>query len=81
VEQWSRGDGEVVAWWPLVGWGVATNRFLVEYFCWSFVLCSFLCFSMTSFTFPSNPKYFLLHISHQIFRRMHEALNVGKKDN
>jgi hypothetical protein len=28
-----------------------------------------------------NPKYFLLHPSHQIFRRMHEALNVGKKDN
>jgi hypothetical protein len=29
----------------------------------------------------SNPKYFLLHTSHQIFRRMHGALNVGKKDN
>jgi hypothetical protein len=28
-----------------------------------------------------NLKYFLLHSSHQIFRRMHEALNVGKKDN
>jgi hypothetical protein len=28
-----------------------------------------------------NPKYFLLHPSHQIFRRMHGALNVGKKDN
>jgi hypothetical protein len=28
-----------------------------------------------------NPKYFLFHPSHQIFRRMHEALNVGKKDN
>jgi hypothetical protein len=28
----------------------------------------------------SNLKYFLfLHLSHQIFRRMHEALNVGKK--
>jgi hypothetical protein len=33
------------------------------------------------FTSPPNPKYFLLHPSHQIFRRMHEALNVGKKDN
>jgi hypothetical protein len=30
---------------------------------------------------PSNLKYFLLHTSHQIFRRMHGALNVGKKDN
>jgi hypothetical protein len=28
-----------------------------------------------------NPKYFLFHPSHQIFRRMYEALNVGKKDN
>jgi hypothetical protein len=28
-----------------------------------------------------NPKYFLLHTSHQIFRPMHGALNVGKKDN
>jgi hypothetical protein len=33
------------------------------------------------FTSPPNPKYFLFHPSHQIFRRMHEALNVGKKDN
>jgi hypothetical protein len=38
-------------------------------------------FSRASFTSPPNPKYFLLHTSHQIFRRMHEALNVGKKDN
>jgi hypothetical protein len=30
---------------------------------------------------PPNPKYFLLHTSHQIFRRMHGVLNVGKKDN
>jgi hypothetical protein len=30
---------------------------------------------------PPNPKYFLFHPSHQIFRRMHGALNVGKKDN
>jgi hypothetical protein len=29
----------------------------------------------------ANPKYFLLHPSHQIFKRMHEALNVGKKNN
>jgi hypothetical protein len=28
-----------------------------------------------------NPKYFLFHPSNQIFRRMHGALNVGKKDN
>jgi hypothetical protein len=33
------------------------------------------------FTSQANPKYFLFHPSHQIFRRMHEALNVGKKDN
>jgi hypothetical protein len=24
-------------------------------------------------------KYFLFHPSHRIFRRMHEALNIGKK--
>jgi hypothetical protein len=28
-----------------------------------------------------NPKYFIFHPSHQIFRHMHGALNVGKKDN
>jgi hypothetical protein len=28
-----------------------------------------------------NPKYFLFHPSNQIFRRMHRALNLGKKDN
>jgi hypothetical protein len=33
------------------------------------------------FTSPPNPKYFLFHPSHQIFRHMHGALNVGKKDN
>jgi hypothetical protein len=33
------------------------------------------------FTSHANPKYFLFHPSHRIFRRMHEALNVGKKDN
>jgi hypothetical protein len=33
------------------------------------------------FTSHPNPKYFLFHPSHQIFRRMHGALNVGKKDN
>jgi hypothetical protein len=37
--------------------------------------------SKASFTSPPNPKYFLLHTSHQIFRRMHRALNVGKKNN
>jgi hypothetical protein len=26
------------------------------------------------------PKYFLFHPSHRIFRRMHGALNVGKKE-
>jgi hypothetical protein len=34
-----------------------------------------------AFTSPPNPKYFLLNTSHQIFRRMHGALNVCKKDN
>jgi hypothetical protein len=29
----------------------------------------------------ANPKYFLFHPSHRIFRCMREALNVGKKDN
>jgi hypothetical protein len=33
------------------------------------------------FTSHANPKYFLFHPSHQIFGRMHGALNVGKKDN
>jgi Holliday junction resolvasome RuvABC ATP-dependent DNA helicase subunit len=33
------------------------------------------------FTSHANPKYFLFHPSHRIFRRMHRALNVGKKDN
>jgi hypothetical protein len=37
--------------------------------------------SQALFTSHPNPKYFLFHPSHQIFRRMHEALNVGKKDN
>jgi hypothetical protein len=36
---------------------------------------------LAAFTSPPNPKYFLLHTSHQIFWRMHKALNVGKKDN
>jgi HEPN domain-containing protein len=31
------------------------------------------------FTSHANPKYFLFHPSHQIFERMHEVLNVGKK--
>jgi hypothetical protein len=38
-------------------------------------------FMMALFTFHPNPKYFLFHPSHQIFRRMHGTLNVGKKDN
>jgi hypothetical protein len=33
------------------------------------------------FTSPPNPKYFLFHSLHQIFRRMHGALNIDKKDN
>jgi hypothetical protein len=33
------------------------------------------------FTSHANPKYFLFHPSHRIFRRMHETLNIGKKDN
>jgi hypothetical protein len=31
------------------------------------------------FTWRANQKYFLFHSSHQIFERMYEALNVGKK--
>jgi hypothetical protein len=34
-----------------------------------------------AFTCHAYPKYFLFHPSHRIFRRMHEALNVGKKNN
>jgi subtilisin family serine protease len=37
--------------------------------------------TMALFTSHANPKYFLFHPSHQIFRRMYGALNVGKKDN
>jgi hypothetical protein len=37
--------------------------------------------SMGVFTSRTNPKYFLFHPSHRIFGRMHETLNVGKKDN
>jgi hypothetical protein len=33
------------------------------------------------FSRRANPKYFLFHLSHRIFRRMHGALNVGKNDN
>jgi hypothetical protein len=33
------------------------------------------------FTCHANPKYFFFHSSHRIFERMHEALNVGKKNN
>jgi hypothetical protein len=33
------------------------------------------------FTSHANLKYFLFHPSHRIFECMHEALNVGKKDN
>jgi hypothetical protein len=32
-----------------------------------------------AFTSHPNPKYFLFHPSHQIFRHMYETLNVGKK--
>jgi hypothetical protein len=38
-------------------------------------------FPMALFTWHANPKYFLFHLSHQIFKRMHGALNVGKKTN
>jgi hypothetical protein len=38
-------------------------------------------FTMALFTSHPNPKYFLFHPSHQIFRRIHGALNIGKKDN
>jgi hypothetical protein len=31
------------------------------------------------FTSHANLKYFFFHLSHQIFQRMHGALNVGKK--
>jgi hypothetical protein len=32
-------------------------------------------------TFHVNPKYFLFHLSHRIFKRMYGVLNVGKKNN
>jgi hypothetical protein len=38
-------------------------------------------YTMDVFTSHANPKYFLFHPSHRIFRRMHVALNIGKKDN
>jgi hypothetical protein len=33
------------------------------------------------FSCHANPKYFLFHPSHQIFKHIHGALNVGKKNN
>jgi hypothetical protein len=33
------------------------------------------------FTWHANPKYFLFYPSHRIFKRIHGALNVGKKTN
>jgi hypothetical protein len=36
---------------------------------------------MALFSCHANPKYFLFHPSHRIFRRMHGVLNIGKKDN
>jgi hypothetical protein len=38
-------------------------------------------FVKAAFTCHAYPKYFLFHPSHRIFKRMHEALNVGKKNN
>jgi hypothetical protein len=32
-----------------------------------------------AFTYYRNSKYFLFHPPHQIFKRMHKTLNVGKK--
>jgi hypothetical protein len=48
--------------------------------CW-LLLCQ-SCFHIRPRSLPHpNSKYFLYHQSHQIFRRMHGTLNVGKKDN
>jgi hypothetical protein len=33
------------------------------------------------FPYHANLKYFLFHLLHRIFERMHEILNVSKKDN
>jgi hypothetical protein len=43
--------------------------------------CGLLWPLMALFTSHANPKYFIFHPSHRIFRRMHGTLNVGKKDN
>jgi hypothetical protein len=48
---------------------------------WHLDLCSHFAQQWPRSLPSPNPKYFLLHTSHQIFRRMHGALNVGKKDN
>jgi hypothetical protein len=37
--------------------------------------------SSALFSCHANPKYFLFYLSHRIFKRMHGALNVGKKNN
>jgi hypothetical protein len=34
--------------------------------------------TMGGFTSHANPKYFLFHSSHRIFKRMYGALNVSK---
>jgi hypothetical protein len=39
------------------------------------------CQSKALFTSHANLKYFLFHPSHRIFRRIHGALNIGKKNN
>jgi hypothetical protein len=41
----------------------------------------YLSFRLAAFTSHASPKYFLFHLSHQIFGRMHGALNIDKKDN
>jgi hypothetical protein len=46
-----------------------------------FFISEFKFFVQAVFTWHANPKYFLFHPSHRIFRRMHKALNVGKKNN
>jgi hypothetical protein len=58
---------------PALGLDVNLNRTLFSGVAFSAMWALFSC--------HTNPKYFLFHSSHRIFRHMYGALNVGKKDN
>jgi hypothetical protein len=60
--------------------GSAQSTALIPSACRQQPSAGYFIYGLVSLPHP-NTKYFLFHLSHQIFRRMHGALNVGKKDN